>query len=291
METKYRQRNARGLILRPVGIGKLFECLEHTARLLGKSVRQLRVLDSCAGVGTYTSPLVGRCHVTALETCEELLLKLGVLVSSASGGRVVRGTLLGNTFENDSFDVVLLHEDIQMCGSPRLAEALVAAAHRLLSCGGALFIVNIDPVQVDGLWYARDLLPEAAERAAQKCISNTAIFSAGEQLGFCIDSLAVPTGPMVMRDIYADSASFLAKWFRDACLVCNEARDAELDAAVAKVVDMQTQKTAREFMLQHDRARDVLGQCTIIVLVVPLSCKYSKAYRNPVLTEPETKNV
>lgn len=264
----------RGLVLRPVGIGRLWECLNETALFVGKPIGDLRVLDLSAGTGTYSSLLAATCRVTATETTVDRVRNLCHII----GGRINECRICApadTKLANDSFDVAIVHSAL-MFQSEKVASDILVEVYRLLIPGGQLFVVNVDPIQAEvGYWHS-SVLQDAANRAAQAALSNMAILRLAELSGFNVNALKKCKKTLLAASLYNDPSILLASWYRQADIICKFATPAEIET-LCSFITTTADKLHEEFEIR-DRPRKLVGQCTILTFSLPVKHKYLHAY-------------
>jgi len=138
---------------------------------------------------------------------------------------------------------------------------------RVLRPGGVLVIGRTTRDQLrDGYWFSA-LIPQAIAACASVTVPVEILNSILTDCGFRVCDPAVPFDETLQGDAYFDRLGPLDPAWRDGDSVWTLAPAAELEAAIARVRDMEAAGTLAAFVAEHDARRRAAGQATYICAI------------------------
>ncbi len=132
-------------------------------------VQARRVLEVGCGTGHWLSTLRGYAQIVGMD------LSFGMLQKAADSNRessLVRGGANNLPFGDRTFDMVFCVNAFHHFGDP---PAFVAEAHRLLTRGGVLAVIGMNPHTAKDRWFIYDYFPGTREMDLQRYPSPRAI--------------------------------------------------------------------------------------------------------------------
>lgn len=250
---------------RPVGL----ELVRDGLARCGTAPEALRLLDAGCGTGAYTAALAPNIpNIVAMDYNKGMLA-----AARAKGAGLAVDFLLGSIREipirDRGLDAILnnlvLHHlpDEPEAGYPA-QRAVFAEFARVLRPGGALVIGVCTREQLrDGFWFNR-LIPEAIAACCRVTAPLAAQIAMLEEAGFNVDDPAIPWNETLQGSAYFDGRGPLDAAWRDGDSVWSLAPPPELDAAIARIREMEAEGTLADYVTEHDKQRRTTGQITYL---------------------------
>ncbi len=247
----------------------LLGCLARHA----KPLHELKVLDAGCGTGAYSLAIIGRVgRVEALDMSAGMLEQARAkLAAEADAGRVQfhQGSITDLPLEAGSVDAVTINQVVQHLGDtpengfPRLRE-VVAEFARVLRPGGVLVFNHCSQTQMrDAFWYYH-LCPEGHRTIRRRFVPFDVLRDIFEAAGFVNHGSFVPLDAVCQGSAYFDGRGPLDKSWRDGDSFWAHISTAELDAAQARVRDLDAEGGLDAFVAEHDARRPDIGQITFL---------------------------
>lgn len=253
----------------PVGM----EILVGALTMSGRPAREMLVLDAGCGTGSYTKELlqfVGRVH--AVDASSGMLnVATEKLSSELKEGRVAldRADLRELSFPESTFDGIVINQVLHHLDTPGFGrypnhETVLRNLARFLKPGAPLVINTCAREQVTKGFWMTSLVPEAAKRLADRYMPIEDIEQILRASGLTCRGRFVPTDAVVGPS-YFDGRGPLRKEWRDADSLWALASETELEAALARIRELDANGELDAFVANADRDRIHVGQLTFLV--------------------------
>ena len=234
-------------------------------------ISKIQILDAGCGTGNYTLALAPRIScVTGMDLNEQMLKEARrKAVASALTDKVVfqLGEMPKLTFADETFDAVMFNQvlhHLEPLGSTEFEHHIqvIAEASRVLRKGGLILINACSRTQMtQGFWY-HALIPEASRRGLARTIGTNALKAVLHKAGFSTISRTASLDALLQGQASLDPRGPLDTRWRAGDSIWALANDEELSTAIAKVRDLQNAGSLEDFVEEHDRARQAIGQTT-----------------------------
>ena len=248
---------------RPVGLALVREGLVRC----GTAFQAMNLLDAGCGTGAYTAAREDDiANIVALDFNQGMLTAAREKLRSDSV-KFLRGSIQALPVRDAAMDDVLnnlvLHH-LPNDGDFTAQRQVFAEFARVLRPGGALVIGVCSREQLrEGFWFAR-LIPQAIDACCRVTAPLDAQIAMLEAAGFSVDAPAVPWIETLQGDAYFDRLGPLDAAWRDGDSVWSLAPPAELEAACARVRNMEASCTLADWVTDHDEQRRKTGQITYL---------------------------
>ena len=247
----------------------LLGCLARHA----KPLHELRVLDAGCGTGAYSQAIIGRVgHIEALDMSAGMLEQARAkLAPEAEAGRIrfYQGSISELPLETGSVDAITINQVVQHLGDtpengfPRLRD-VVAEFARVLRPGGVLSFNHCSQTQLrDAYWYYY-LCPEGRAAVRRRFAPLDVLREIFEDAGFDNQGCFVPVDGVCQGAAYFDGRGPLEKAWRDGDSFWAQVEPAEIDAALARVRELDAEGALDAFVAEHDARRPEIGQITFL---------------------------
>ena len=253
----------------PIGAEILLGCLARHDRPL----HELTVLDAGCGTGAYSQVLIGRVgRIEALDMSAGMLERARAkLAAEAEAGRVRfhQGSIAELPLESGSVDAVTINQVVQHLGDtpeqgfPRL-RGVVAEFARVLRPGGVLAFNHCSQTQMrDAYWYYH-LCPEGHATVRRRFAPLEVLRTLFEDAGLVDQGSFVPVDAVCQGAAYFDGRGPLDKAWRDGDSFWAQVGAAELEAAQARVRELDAAGALEAFVAERDAPRAEIGQITFL---------------------------
>ncbi len=253
----------------PIGGEILLGCLARHA----KPLHELSVLDAGCGTGAYSQAIVERVgRIEALDMSAGMLDRAHAkLAAEAEAGRIRfhQGAIEELPLEAGSVDAVTINQVVHHLGDepedgfPRLRN-VVAEFARVLRPGGVLVFNHCSQTQMrDAYWYYH-LCPEGHATIRRRFAPLEVLRAIFEEAGFVTRGSFVPLDAVCQGDAYFDGRGPLDKAWRDGDSFWAHVGAAELDAAQARVRELDAAGALKAFVAERDARRPEIGQITFL---------------------------
>jgi len=253
----------------PIGAEILLGCLARHA----KPLHELSVLDAGCGTGAYSRAIIGRVgRIEALDMSADMLERARTkLAAEAEAGRIRfhQGLITELPLAADSVDAVTINQVVQHLGDTpeagfaRLRE-VVAEFARVLRPGGVLAFNHCSQTQMrDAFWYYH-LCPEGHAAVRRRFAPFEVLRAIFEEAVFVNHGSFTPLNAVCQGDAYFDGRGPLDKAWRDGDSFWAQIGAAELEAAQARVRDLDAKGALDAFVAEHDARRPEIGQITFL---------------------------
>lgn len=241
------------------------EIIAGAFALSGKPLHEMSVLDAGCGTGSYSVellPLVGRIH--AVDASEGMLSVARTKLAHDARVTLTQGDLrkLDEVLGQKTFDGIMMNQVLHHIDTP---EAVIHALARRLVPGGVLIVNTCSREQIlKGFWSAT-LVPEAAERMADRYLALGVLEHAMRNGGLKVRGRFVPVDAIVGGAAHFDVRGPLRKEWRDTDSLWALATPEELERALAKVRALDARGDLETWMHGIDASRPNVGQITFVV--------------------------
>ena len=253
----------------PVGAEILLGCLARHA----KPLHELTVLDAGCGTGAYSQAIIDQVgRIEALDMSAGMLKQARAkLAAEADAGRIRfhQGSIMELPLAAGSVDAVTINQvvhhlgDTPEAGFTRL-RAVVAEFARVLRPGGVLVFNHCSQSQLrDAYWYYF-LCPDGRESVRRRFAPLDVLRAIFEDAGFDNQGSFVPVNEVCQGAAYFEGRGPLDKVWRDGDSFWAQVDAAEVDAALARVRDLDAEGTLDAFVAEHDARRPEIGQITFL---------------------------
>jgi SAM-dependent methyltransferase len=253
----------------PVGVEIIVGCVAHGLAPLAEA----RVLDAGCGTGAYARALLD--HVGAVVGVDANAGMLAAATARLDAFRAQgRAELYAGSIEqlplaDASVDAAMINQvfhhldDDPRAGHPAHRQVAKELA-RVLRPGGVL-VVNISSHEQvrTGYWYYQ-LVPEVIDRLLARLIGLDALEQLLTDAGFASRGRFVPVDATLQARAYHDPRGPLQAVWRDGDSAWALLSDAELDAALERVRDLDRRGELEAFVARHDTRRRQVGQTTFL---------------------------
>ena len=252
-----------------VGAEIILGCLARQTKPLEK----LTVLDAGCGTGAYSQAIVGRVgRVEAMDMSRGMLdAARAKLARPHQAGRVAfhRGSITALPFGCASLDGVMINQvlhhlpDDGSAGYP-LHRQVFSEFARVLRPGACLVVNSCSREQLDNAYWYYRLAPGAKAAMAAGFVALDVLEAILGDVGFTLGGRFVPVDGVCQGEAYFDGRGPLQKAWRDGDSFWALADEAELEAALATVRDLDQAGKLDGFVAEHDARRSGIGQITFL---------------------------
>ncbi len=233
------------------------------------------VLDAGCGTGSYSRALLG--DVGALVLVDANRQALGrareKLRDAVNTSRVIAaaGDLRALPVATASVHAVMVNQALHHLppdqdGAFGAVEQVLRECRRVLRTGGTLVIQHCSQEQLrHGGWYL-DLIPDAAAEIRRRYVPLDQLVELATSAGFEDPRRFVPLDAVVQGDSYLNGRGPLSSWWRDGDSTWSLASATELDAALARIRELDTRGELNAFVEDRDAPRRRIGQVTFVAL-------------------------
>jgi ubiquinone/menaquinone biosynthesis C-methylase UbiE len=253
----------------PIGSEIILGCLARHHKPLGDMV----VLDAGCGTGAYARAIVGRVgRIEAIDMSAGMLAEARAkLAPEAEAGRVRfhQGSIADLPLDAGSVDGVMVNQVVHHLGdTPEDGFAglrrVTGEFARVLGPGGVLVFNHCSQAQMrDGFWYYH-LCPEGHDSICRRFAPLEVVHAILEEAGFVNRGSFVPVDALCQGEAYFDGRGPLDKAWRDGDSFWAQVSAEELDAALARVRELDAAGALDAFVAEHDARRLQLGQITFL---------------------------
>ncbi len=253
----------------PIGLEIILGCMARAPIPLAR----MRLLDAGCGTGAYSQAVLPHvAHIDAVDINPDML---GIASQKLCNPRIEglirfhRAAIDELPFADASFDGIMVNQvlhhlpDSDAAGYPSYRRVLKEFS-RLLRPGGRLIINTCSHTQLrEGFWpYA--LLPEAVKEICKRHVPLNELERLLEEYRFSFIASYVPVNAVIQGEAYFDARGPLNKHWRDGDSLWAMASESELQAALAKLRQLDREDKLEQFMKRHDRFRHNVGQVTFV---------------------------
>jgi len=261
------------------GAGIIAECIADCAL---PAARQ-HLLDAGCGTANYAYAL--RAHVRRISAVDVNAAMLArARAKAVAGGNVAaapttptpaariefhRASIDALPFRDAVFDAVMLNQvlhHLDLCagdGYPHYRRVFGEFV-RVLKPGGALLVNTCSRAQLrHGFWYY-DLIPEARERMRARHAPLDVLRELIEEAGLAMQRCIAPLDVLMQDDAYFNARGPLDPGWRAGDSIWSSVNDAELQAACARVMQLERDGALQRYMREQDAARKHTGQMSFL---------------------------
>jgi ubiquinone/menaquinone biosynthesis C-methylase UbiE len=234
-------------------------------------ITSVRILDAGCGTGNYSFALAPRVKcVMGLDVNEQMLrvARRKAVASDLTDKALFQlGELPKLPFTDGTFDVVMFNQilhHLEPIGSTEFPFHIQAIreASRVLRKGGLVLINACSKTQMTvGFWY-HALIPKASRRGLERTIGTPALKGALDAAGFSNISRTVPLDTLLQGQASLDPLGPLDPRWRAGDSIWALANDEELSAAISEVRVLEEAGSLEDYLEEHDRERQAIGQAT-----------------------------
>lgn len=254
---------------RAVGSAIILGCLAS----LQKPMPELTVLDAGCGTGAYSQAIIERVgRIEAIDMSQGMLAAAETkLATAASEGRIrfTSGSITALPFEDDSVDAVMINQVVHHLGDtaeqgfPQLRK-VVAEIVRALRPGGGLVFNHCSQEQLRGAYWYGALIPQAVERFRSRFAALPIVRAIFAEAGLVNQGSYAPVDAVCQGAAYFDGRGPIDPAWRAGDSIWALVDRDELDAAQARIRDLDAAGQLDDFLAEQDRRRPSLGQITIM---------------------------
>ncbi len=250
----------------PIGSEIILGCLARQTRPLDT----LTVLDAGCGTGAYSQAIVDRVgRVEALDMSQGMLDEAAAKFADAVARDRIgfhQGAITELPFGEASFDAVMINQVLHHldddAGYP-LHRRVIGEFARVLRPGGALVVNSCSQEQLEAYWYYH-LVPELGAAMRRRFASLDALRRIFTDSGFDYVGSFVPADQVCQGDAFFDGRGPLEKAWRDGDSMWALASGEQIEAACARVRELDASGALDDFVAAHDDRRRAIGQITFL---------------------------
>lgn len=255
----------------PIGSEIILGCLARQARPLDT----LTVLDAGCGTGAYSEAIVDRVgRVEALDMSQGMLdAAAAKLADAVARDRIGfhQGAITELPFGEASFDAVMInqvlhHLDDDAGAEYALHRRVIGEFARVLRSGGALIVNSSGQEQLEAYWYYH-LVPELGAAMRRRFAPLDALRRILTDTGFDYVGSFVPADQVCQGDAFFDGHGPLDKAWRDGDSMWALASGDQIEAACARVRELDASGALDHFVAAYDDRRRTIGQITFLYAI------------------------
>ncbi len=250
----------------PIGSEIILGCLARQARPLDT----LTVLDAGCGTGAYSEAIVDRVgRVEALDMSQGMLDEAAAKLADAVAQDRIgfhQGAITELPFGEASFDAVMINQVLHHLDDAAdypLHRRVIGEFARVLRSGGALIVNSSGQEQLEAYWYYH-LVPEVGAAMRRRFVPLDALRRILTDTGFDYVGSFVPADQVCQGDAFFDGRGPLEKAWRDGDSMWALASADQIEAACARVRELDAAAALDDFVAAHDDRRRAIGQITFL---------------------------
>ena len=258
----------------PAGVEIIFGCLAT----LDCPFDRMQVLDAGCGTGNYSQALLKHAGIVRALDINPDMIRIAArkMERFEARGRMsfCRAGIDAIPFRSGLFDAVMVNQVLHHLGDT--ADSRDAALRRVFSefkrvlkPKGLLMINTCSHEQVkNGYWFYH-LIPEAVERVCQRYPSIDRLTDLIKECGLSMNGRYVALDAMCRGPAYFDARGPLNPEWRDGDSIFALVAEGQLTRVKDEISKMDANGTLVNFVKEHDRARQRIGQTTFVVAERP----------------------
>jgi len=228
-------------------------------------IEQTELISLGCGTGNYEIELAkytGR--VTGIDISEEMIRKAKEKSRGIPNLDFRVGDATNLPIPDESFDAALFAVSLHHMGGYDIQEQALREAYRALRLGGLVVIQTISQRQLrDGFWYF-DLIPEAAQKLADRYLHIPDLVTRLTVMGFEYNGSIAPIDATFQGNAHFDTdGPFKPEW-RAGVSVWPLATKNELKSALDRLRRMKEYGTFEEYFRKREALRRDIGQMTFV---------------------------
>ena len=249
----------------PAGLEVITGLLYNHGTRLGTPTDKTRLISLGCGTGNYEVELsrhIGKA--IGIDIIPEMIKRAKEKSASIPNLDFIVGDATNLPIPDESFDAALFAVSLHHMGGHDVQERALREAYRALRPGGLVVIQTISQRQLrDGFWYF-DLIPEAAQKLADRYIPLSDLVTRLENIGFKYGGSTVPIDATFQGEAHFDTdGPFKPEW-RAGISVWPLATETEMQNALGRLMTMKKDGTFEEYFRQREALRKDLGQMTFV---------------------------
>ena len=249
----------------PAGLEVITGLLYNHGTRLGTPTDKTRLISLGCGTGNYEVELsrhIGKA--IGIDIIPEMIKRAKEKSASIPNLDFIVGDATNLPIPDESFDAALFAVSLHHMGGHDIQERALREAYRALRPGGLVVIQTISQRQLrDGFWYF-DLIPEAAQKLADRYIPLSDLVTRLENIGFKYGGSTVPIDATFQGEAHFDTdGPFKPEW-RAGISVWPLATETEMQNALGRLMTMKKDGTFEEYFRQREALRKDLGQMTFV---------------------------
>lgn len=233
------------------------------------------LLDAGCGTANYAHALrarVGRISAVDLNAAMLARARAKAMPDEGIGGAHItccRASIDALPFRDAVFDAAMLNQvlhHLDLCADDDYPgyRRVFGELARVLKPGGALLVNTCSHEQLrHGFWYY-DLIPEARERMCARHAPLDVLRKLIADAGLELRSCTAPPGALMQGEAYFNARGPLDPGWRAGDSMWSSVSDAELEAACARVAQLEQAGALRHYMRKQDVARKRTGQMSFL---------------------------
>ena len=251
----------------PIGSEIILGCLARQARPLDT----LTVLDAGCGTGAYSEAIVDRVgRVEALDMSQGMLDEAAAKLADAVARDRIgfhQGAITELPFGEASFDAVMINQVLHHLDDDAdypLHRRVIGEFARVLRPGGALVVNSCDQEQLEASYWYYHLVPEVGAAMRRQFAPLDALRRILTDSGFDYVGSFVPADQVCQGDAFFDGHGPLDKAWRDGDSMWALASGDQIEAACARVRELDAAAALDDFVAAYDDRRRAIGQITFL---------------------------
>ena len=238
---------------------------------LARPLDTLTVLDAGCGTGAYSEAIVDRVgRVEALDMSQGMLDKAAAKLADAVARDRIgfhQGAITELPFGAASFDAVMINQVLHHLDDDAdypLHRRVIGEFARVLRPGGALVVNSCDQEQLEASYWYYHLVPEVGAAMRRRFAPLDALRRILTDSGFDYVGSFVPADQTCRGDASFDGHGPLDKVWRDGDSMWALASGDQIDAACARVRELDAAAALDDFVAAYDDRRRAIGQITFL---------------------------
>eukprot|EP00462_Mataza_sp_D1_P005271 CAMPEP_0175101902 /NCGR_PEP_ID=MMETSP0086_2-20121207/8098_1 /TAXON_ID=136419 /ORGANISM="Unknown Unknown, Strain D1" /LENGTH=288 /DNA_ID=CAMNT_0016376571 /DNA_START=101 /DNA_END=967 /DNA_ORIENTATION=+ len=260
----------------------LRRAIEQTAKSLGKSLKELRVLDAGCGTGNYLDAISDLpCQFTGFDGSSGMINAAKAKLSKFEHINVAVEDLTDIKYEDNSFDFIMTTQVLHHLQAPNksdetkepedwsIFEKVMSEFGRLLGPGGSYWCQTSTPEQqMNGFWWS-SLVPRAVRIVGVKFPTLERLTKTLELNGFTHFESYMPPEPLMAKELYLDIKGPFNQAFRNCDSSWRAVSADELKSCHEQLQKIIDEGKVGDFFEQREAVRAKVGQTTTFIAHKP----------------------